>query len=48
MASLQLREIEKNKRKCAEKLYEKLACEDVKFSFGKVDNFDELLKKANK
>lgn len=48
MSSLQLRDIEKNKIKCAEKLYEKLACEDVKFSFGKVDNFDELLKKANK
>ena len=47
MSSLQLRDIEKNKIKCAEKLYEKLAREDVKFSFGKVDNFDELLTKAN-
>lgn len=48
MSSLQLRDIEKNKIKCAEKLYEKLAREDVKFSFGKVDDFDELLTKANK
>ena len=47
MSSLQLRDIEKNKIKCAEKLYEKLACEDVKFSFGKVDGFDSLLIKAN-
>lgn len=47
MSSLQLRDIEKNKIKCAEKLYEKLAREDVKFSFGKVDDFDELLTKAN-
>lgn len=47
MSSLQLRDIEKNKIKCAEKLYEKLAREDVKFSFGKVDSFDSLLIKAN-
>lgn len=47
MSSLQLRDIEKNKIKCAEKLYEKLAREDVKFSFGKIDDFDELLTKAN-
>lgn len=47
MSSLQLRDIEKNKIKCAEMLYEKLAREDVKFSFGKVDDFDELLTKAN-
>ena len=40
-------DIEKNKIKCAEKLYEKLAREDVKFSFGKVDSFDSLLIKAN-
>ena len=46
MSSLQLRDIEKNKIKCAEKLYDRLAREDVKFSFGKVDNFDTLLKKV--
>ena len=46
MSSLQLRDIEKNKIKCAEKLYERLAREDVKFSFGKVDNFETLLKKV--
>lgn len=47
MSSLQLRDIEKNKIKCAEKLYKKLAYEDVKFSFGKIDSFDSLLIKAN-
>lgn len=46
MSSLQLRDIEKNKIKCAEKLYERLAREDVKFSFGKVDSFETLLKKV--
>lgn len=43
MSSLQLREIEKNKIKCATKLYERLSREDVKFKFGKVDSFDTLL-----
>lgn len=43
MSSLQLREIEKNKIKCATKLYEKLSRDDVKFSFGKVDSFETLL-----
>ena len=43
MSTLQLREIEKSKIACATKLYEKLSREDVKFSFGKVDNFDTLL-----
>jgi len=43
MSSLQLRDIEKNKIKCAEKLYEKLARDDVKFSFGKVNSFETLL-----
>lgn len=47
MSSLQLRNIEKNKIKCAEKLYKKLAYEDVRFSFGKIDSFDSLLIKAN-
>lgn len=46
MSSLQLRDIEKNKIKCAEKLYERLAREDLKFSFGKVDSFETLLKKV--
>ena len=43
MSSLQLREIEKNKIKCATKLFERLTQEDVKISYGKVDNFDTLL-----
>lgn len=43
MSSLQLREIEKNKIKCATKLFERLSREDVKFSYGKVDNFETLL-----
>ena len=46
MSSLQLRDIEKNKIKCAEKLYKKLAQDDIKFSFGKVDSFEELLNKV--
>ena len=46
MSSLQLRDIEKNKIKCAEKLYKKLAQNDIKFSFGKVDSFEELLNKV--
>lgn len=43
MSSLQLREIEKNKIKCATKLFERLTQEDVKISYGKVDNFETLL-----
>jgi type III restriction enzyme len=43
MSSLQLREIEKNKIKCATKLFERLSRDDVKFSYGKVDNFETLL-----
>ena len=43
MSSIQLREIEDNKIKCATKLFERLAREDVKFSFGKVKDFDTLL-----
>jgi type III restriction enzyme len=43
MSSLQLREIEKNKIKCATKLFERLSREDVKFSYGKVDSFETLL-----
>ena len=43
MSSLQLREIEKNKIKCATKLFERLSREDVRFSYGKVDNFETLL-----
>jgi type III restriction enzyme len=46
MSSLQLRDIEKNKIKCAEKLYEKLAQDDIKFSFGKVNSFETLLSKV--
>ena len=46
MSSLQLRDIEKNKIKCAEKLYKKLAQDDILFSFGKVDSFEELLNKV--
>ena len=43
MSSLQLREIEKNKIKCATKLFARLTQEDVKISYGKVDNFETLL-----
>ena len=43
MSTLQLREIEKNKIKCAQKLYDKMFANDVKFSFGKVDSFETLL-----
>ena len=43
MSSLQLREIEKNKISCAEKLYKKMFEGDVSFSFGKVDSFDTLI-----
>lgn len=47
MSTLQLREIEKNKIKCATKLFEKLEQEDVKISYGQVKNFDILLKMVN-
>lgn len=43
MSSLQLREIEKNKIKCADKLYKKIFAGDVTFSFGQVDSFDTLI-----
>lgn len=43
MSSMELREIEKNKIACAEKLFATISKDDVKFSYGKVDNFDTLL-----
>ena len=43
MSSMELREIEKNKIACAEKLFATISKEDVKFSYGKVDNFETLL-----
>ena len=43
MSSLQLREIEKNKIACADKLFSTISKNDVKFSFGKVDSFETLL-----
>lgn len=41
MSSLELREIEKRKIECAEKLFEQLSTADIKY--GKVDDFDTLL-----
>lgn len=41
MSSMELREIEKNKIACAEKLFEQLSSAEVKY--GKVDSFDTLL-----
>jgi len=46
MSSLDLRPIERNKIKCAEKLYERLMTNDLKFKFAEVDGFEELLKKS--
>ncbi len=46
MSSLQLREIEKSKIACAQKLFDKISSVDVKFKYGKVDNFETLLKIA--
>ena len=43
MSSMELREIEKNKIACAEKLFATISKDDVKFSYGKVDNFETLL-----
>lgn len=43
MSSLELREIEKNKIACAEKLFSTISKNDVKFSYGKIDNFETLL-----
>ena len=43
MSSMQLREIEKDKIACAEKLFATIAKDDVKFSYGKVDSFENLL-----
>lgn len=41
MSSMELREIEKNKIACAEKLFEQLSTAKIKY--GKVDSFDTLL-----
>ena len=46
MSSLQLRPIEQDKIKCAEKLYEKMFGNDVQFKFAQVDSFEKLLEKA--
>lgn len=46
MSSLQLRQIEQDKIKCASKLYEKIFSDDVQFKFAQVDSFDKLLEKA--
>ena len=43
MSSMELREIEKNKIACAEKLFATISKDDVKFSYGKVDSFGTLL-----
>lgn len=43
MSSMELRQIEKDKIACAEKLFAKLSKDDVKFSYGKVDKFETLL-----
>ena len=43
MSSLQLKKKKKNKIKCATKLFARLTQEDVKISYGKVDNFETLL-----
>lgn len=42
MSSLQLRDIEKSKIECADKLFKQLSSSDIKY--GKVDSFDTLLK----
>lgn len=44
MSSLELREIEKGKIACAERLFSTMSSEDIKFSYGKVDNFETLMK----
>lgn len=45
MSSLELREIEKGKIACAEKLFNQLSTTQVKY--GKVDSFDELINAVN-
>ena len=45
MSSLELREIEKGKIACAEKLFNQLSTTQVKY--GKVDSFDELMNIVN-
>lgn len=45
MSSLELREIEKGKIACAEKLFNQLSTTQVKY--GKVDSFDELMNVVN-
>ena len=46
MSSMQLREIEKNKISCCEKLFSQMFCKE-EVVFHKVDSFDTLLKMAN-
>lgn len=46
MSSLQLRPIEQDKIKCAEKLYKKMFSNDIQFKFAQVDSFEKLLKEA--
>lgn len=41
MSSMELREIEKNKIACAEKLFEQLSTSEVKY--GKIDNYETLM-----
>ena len=41
MSSMELREIEKNKIACAEKLFEQLSNSGVKY--GKIDSYDTLM-----
>lgn len=41
MSSMELREIEKNKIACAEKLFEKLSTSEVRY--GKIDGYDTLM-----
>lgn len=45
MSSLDLREIERGKIACAEKLFDQLSSSQIKY--GKVDGFDELMSIVN-
>ena len=43
LSSMDLREMEKNKMACAEKLFAGISKDDVRFGYGMVDSFDTLL-----
>ncbi|MGJ0341942.1 hypothetical protein NG769_05705 [Aliarcobacter cryaerophilus] len=42
MSSLQIRKIEEIKIKCAEKFFDKLSGDNLKFKYSKIDNYNKL------